>query len=49
VPLHGYDITLPIPAGKPQTLTFEAELDGGYELESHVTGAPLANISIVPD
>ncbi len=49
VHLHGYDITLPIPAGKPQTLTFEAELDGGYELESHVTGAPLANISIVPD
>lgn len=49
VHLHGYDLTVPIRAGKPQTLAFEAEIDGGYELESHVTGAPLANISILPD
>jgi hypothetical protein len=49
VHLHAYDVTLPIPAGTPRTLTFEATIDGGYELESHVTGALLANISIVPD
>ena len=49
VHLHGYDLTLPIPAGKTRALAFEATLDGGYELESHVTGAPLANIAIVPD
>ena len=49
VHLHGYDVTLPIPAGKTRTLAFKATLDGGYELESHVTGAPLANIAIVPD
>jgi hypothetical protein len=49
VHLHGYDITLPVPAGKPSTLSFKADLDGGYELESHVTAAPLAQISILPD
>lgn len=48
VHLHGYDITLPIPAGKAQTLSFKADLDGLYELESHVTAAPLAEISIAP-
>ena len=48
VHLHGYGVTVPIPAGGSGTVAFKASIDGGYELESHVTGAPLAQISILP-
>ena len=48
VHLHGYDITLPVPAGKPSTLSFKADLDGRLRARVALTAAPLAEISIVP-
>ncbi len=34
--LHGYDIEKPVEPGKPATFRFKADLEGEFELESHV-------------
>jgi hypothetical protein len=34
--LHGYDIEKPVEPGKPATFRFKANLEGEFELESHV-------------
>jgi hypothetical protein len=48
--LHTYDVYLDIVPGKPNELVVEnADIEGVIELESHSTGALLAEISVVPD
>ncbi len=46
---HGYDVYLDIEPGKENELVVEkADIGGIHELESHTTGALLAEISVVP-
>jgi hypothetical protein len=48
--LHTYDVYLDIVPGKTNELLVEnADIEGVIELESHSTGALLAEISVVPD
>lgn len=48
--LHGFDVYLDIVPGKTNELVVDnADIDGILELESHSTGALLAEISVVPD
>ena len=47
--LHSYDVYLDIQPGKTNQLVVEnADIGGVFELESHTTGALLAEISVVP-
>ncbi len=47
--LHTYDVYLDIVPGKTNELVVEnADIEGVIELESHSTGALLAEISVVP-
>ena len=47
--LHAYDVYLDIVPGKTNELVVEnADIEGVIELESHSTGALLAEISVVP-
>ena len=34
--LHGYDIEKPVEPGKPATFKFKADIEGIFEIESHV-------------
>lgn len=47
--LHSYDVYLDIVPGKTNELVVEsADIGGVFELESHSTGALIAEISVVP-
>jgi hypothetical protein len=46
---HGYDLYFDVEPGKPNELSFDADIEGLFELESHSTGELLAEISVVPD
>ena len=47
--LHTYDVYLDVVPGKTNELVVEsADIGGVFELESHTTGALLAEISVVP-
>ena len=46
---HGYDLYFDVKPGKPNELSFDADIEGLFELESHTTGELLAEISVVPD
>ena len=47
--LHSYDVYLDIVPGKENELVVEnADIGGVFELESHSTGALIAEISVVP-
>jgi hypothetical protein len=47
--LHSYDVYFDIVPGKTNELVVEkADIGGVFELESHTTGALLAEISVVP-
>jgi hypothetical protein len=45
---HGYDLYVDVGPGKPTEVTFEAGIEGLFELESHSTGELMAEISVVP-
>jgi hypothetical protein len=45
---HGYDLYIDVKPGKPTPVTFDADIEGVFELESHSTGVLLAEISVVP-
>lgn len=47
--LHGYDVYVDVAPGKTETVSFDADIEGLFELESHSTGALFAEISVVPD
>jgi FtsP/CotA-like multicopper oxidase with cupredoxin domain len=46
--LHGYDIETEASPDEPGVLDFEANLDGIFTLESHVSEAVLADIVVEP-
>jgi len=45
---HGYDLYVDVVAGKTTDVSFKADIEGVFELESHTTGELLAEISVVP-
>jgi hypothetical protein len=45
---HGYDLYIDVGPGKPTEVTFDADIEGLFELESHTTGELLAEVSVVP-
>lgn len=47
--LHGYDLHLPLSAGKPVTLSLHAEHSGRFELELHKRHLSLAVLEVHPD
>ncbi|HEX6654079.1 MAG TPA: hypothetical protein VF072_15145, partial [Thermoleophilaceae bacterium] len=52
--LHGYDIEKDVEAGKPATFKFTADIEGIFEIESHVAEdkglEPLmAKLTVEPD
>ena len=46
--VHGYEIEEEIPAGETVDVTFPADLDGIYEIESHASGELLAELRVNP-
>lgn len=46
--LHGYDLYVDVGPGKPTEVSFDAEIEGVFELESHSSGVKMAEISITP-
>ncbi|MDN5914338.1 MAG: hypothetical protein L0I76_04405 [Pseudonocardia sp.] len=46
VHLHGYDQEAELPAGRPVTLAFTADIPGEFELELHGSGAQLATLQV---
>jgi hypothetical protein len=51
VHMHGYEIERPVSAGKAVTVSFRADLEGGYEIElhSHTLGdIPIAELAVSP-
>jgi hypothetical protein len=51
VHVHGYEIERPVSAGKSVTVSFPADLQGGYEIElhSHTAGdIPIAELAVNP-
>ena len=47
--LHGYDLYIDVEPGKAKAVSFDADIEGVFELESHTTGVLFAEISVVPD
>jgi hypothetical protein len=47
--VHGYDITKEIPAGKPTTVSFPADITGIFEIEFHGTGEQIGQLRVDPD
>jgi heme/copper-type cytochrome/quinol oxidase subunit 2 len=47
--VHGYDITRDIPAGRPVTVSFPADLTGIYEIEFHGSGEEIASLKVEPE
>jgi hypothetical protein len=45
---HGYDLYVDVKPGKASPVSFDADIEGVFELESHSTGVLLAEISVVP-
>lgn len=46
VHVHGYDRELPLPAGRPATLTFTADRTGLFEVETHESGLLLTQLVV---
>ncbi|MEV7280279.1 hypothetical protein [Streptomyces sp. NPDC093111] len=44
--VHGYDRELPLPAGKPATLTFTVDRTGLFEVETHESGLVLTQLVV---
>jgi len=46
--VHGYEITRDIPPDKTVNVSFEAELDGIWEIEFHNSGTQIASLRVNP-
>lgn len=46
--VHGYEITRAIPPNKTVNVSFEAELDGIWEIEFHNSGKQIASLKVQP-
>lgn len=47
--LHGYDLYIGVGPGRPRRVSFEADIEGVFELESHTTAVPIAEIAVAPN
>lgn len=45
---HGYDLYIDVGPGEPTPVSFKADIEGLFELESHSTGELIAEVSVVP-
>jgi len=48
VHVHGYEIEKKVPAGKPVTVSFPAELEGIYDVEVHPAEEQVAELRVNP-
>jgi hypothetical protein len=48
VHVHGYDVTEAVPAGGTVLLSFEATIEGRFEVELHEAGSQLAELDVAP-
>ena len=48
VHVHGYDLTKTVPAGGRAVISFRAQAQGIFDVESHTTEEPVAKLKIVP-
>lgn len=48
VHVHGYDITRRVPAGRPVTVSFPAQLEGVFEVEMHGGHEQIASVRVDP-
>jgi cytoskeletal protein RodZ len=48
VHVHGYDVTKAVPAGGSALLSFEATIEGRFEVELHEAGSQLAELEVTP-
>jgi len=46
--VHGFDLEEEAAPGKPASFTFTANIEGRFEVESHVSNAQIAEISVNP-
>lgn len=46
--VHGYDLTKAIPAGPPVTVSFDADLEGIFEVELHGSGEQIVELQVGP-
>lgn len=46
--IHGYEITEEVPAGETVEVSFPADIDGIYEVESHTTEQQIAELRVNP-
>ena len=46
--VHGFDLEKEAAPGKPASFTFTADIEGRFEVESHVSNAQIAEISVNP-
>lgn len=48
VHVHGYDLSKQVPAGGSARFSFEAEIEGGFEIELEDLGEPIADLEVRP-
>ena len=48
VHVHGYDVSQDIEAGKTRTVSFEATLEGIYEIELEQSGTSIGSLKVEP-
>ena len=48
VHVHGFDVTKAVPAGGTALLSFDANLEGRFEVELHGSGAQIAELEVSP-
>ena len=46
--VHGYDETVPLPAGETVRVRFPADIDGRFEVELHGSGTQIAQLEVTP-
>ena len=46
--VHGFDLEQEAGPGKPASFTFKANIEGRFEVESHVSNVQIAEISVNP-
>lgn len=48
VHVHGYDISRELEAGKTETISFKATIEGIFEIELEQSGTPIASLKVEP-
>ena len=48
VHVHGYDVTKDLQPGKTETISFEADIEGIFEIELEHSGTPIGTLKVEP-